>query len=376
MNGPTFGCDLPLWSEGLQILISNQDGVTLMYDPDGAVFRRYSGSGPLLNLSPSGRRLLVGIIWRDLETGSVMDFSGQSKWAMSRPAWSADEKSLFDCCYAFADAVSGQYQYFQLGELQPVGRGGTPGCGSGAVARWVSDDTRVMVESDFQDGGRSGMLPLIDPKAQTYEDVRQLAGLNLTAPCIRPFISPDGEYLWILCDSSYLIDLHTYHARTTPAGFGFESWSADSQFALLSRTKDAELRLGEFILFPTLAGDPYQITPGLAMAPSWGPQDHLAFLDSKGRTLTVLNVVNKTSEQVSLPQYCVSVYWNPQGDGLTVLAADGGLWWIPDPATDYVEQLSPPLPGVRDIRWSPQGTQIAFVSGFEVYVVSVTGDIP
>lgn len=66
------------------------------------------------------------------------------------------------------------------------------------------------------------------------------------------------------------------------------------------------------------------------------------------------------------------MFQEPQVNGHAALAADGSLWWIPNPAVDHVEQLTPPLPAVRNVRWSPSGTQLAFVSGTDVYVVRVT----
>jgi Tol biopolymer transport system component len=50
---------------------------------------------------------------------------------------------------------------------------------------------------------------------------------------------------------------------------------------------------------------------------------------------------------------------------------DGSLWLVPDPAGDAVEPLTPSLPAVRDLRWSPDGEQLAFVGGADVYVVSI-----
>lgn len=67
-----------------------------------------------LHLSPSGRRLLVGFVWHDLETGQMVDFSGQHKWTMGNPGWSSDETRLFDCCFGYADANLGGYGYFWL----------------------------------------------------------------------------------------------------------------------------------------------------------------------------------------------------------------------------------------------------------------------
>jgi hypothetical protein len=65
------------------------------------------------------------------------------------------------------------------------------------------------------------------------------------------------------------------------------------------------------------------------------------------------------------------VSWDRQGTAFAILASDGSVWWVPDPAIDRVEQLTPPLPEVRDVKWSPSGTHLAFVSGKDVYVVEV-----
>jgi len=66
------------------------------------------------------------------------------------------------------------------------------------------------------------------------------------------------------------------------------------------------------------------------------------------------------------------IVWHPQNDNLAILAEDGSLWWIPDLAGEIVEPLTPSLPGIRDLHWSPDGEHLAFVSGPDVYVVSIS----
>jgi Tol biopolymer transport system component len=103
----------------------------------------------------------------------------------------------------------------------------------------------------------------------------------------------------------------------------------------------------------------------------WSPQGRsLAFLEDP-RTLSVLDVGTWTTRQVLLPEPGTRVFWRPQGNGLTVQATDGSLWWIPDMAVDHAEQLTPPLPMIRDVRWSPDGERLAFVSATDLYVVDV-----
>jgi hypothetical protein len=184
----------PIWSDALQVLIVAQEGEILLLNADGHAVQRYPDSTPpdigfvTLHLSPSGRRLLAGFVWRDLETGQMVDFSGQHKWTMGNPGWSSDETRLFDCCFGYADANLGGYGYFWLDELRQVGRGG----GGPLRSRWVLSDTRVLVEWDFFEGDEYGVIPLIDPLSQTYEDVRVLAGMSTDAACRTLKVAPDG----------------------------------------------------------------------------------------------------------------------------------------------------------------------------------------
>lgn len=104
------------------------------------------------------------------------------------------------------------------------------------------------------------------------------------------------------------------------------------------------------------------------------PGELLACLAEDGSALFLLDVVSGATYQVSFPQPVLTIVEKREGTGLIALADDGSLWWIPDPKIDYVEQLTPPLPTVRDVRWSPSGNQLAFVSGKDVYVVRVASD--
>ena len=368
------GYQQPLWSDALQVLIVRQEREILLLDADGHVIQRYTDSTPRdlgiapLHLSPSGRRLLAGFVWRDLETGRTADFSGQCKWTMGNPGWSSDETRLFDCCFGYADANTGEYGYFWLGELHQVGRGG----GGPLSSRWVLSDTRVMVEWDFYDGDKPA-VPLIDPQAQAYVDLCDVAGLPGTSACaigVFPSVAPDGEHVRV---DRYIVDLRTFVTYTIPSDFGFSGWSPDGQFALLAENWDPATGYAEYQLLSLADGNLYPVTETPGAAPAWGPLDkHLAFLAEDGDTLVMLDVETWTTHRVLLSQPSVDVFWHPQGDGLAVLAQDGGLWWISDLTTDTTEPLTPPLPGVHDVRWSPDGSHLAFVSGTDVYVVSIS----
>lgn len=125
------------------------------------------------------------------------------------------------------------------------------------------------------------------------------------------------------------------------------------------------------MLLPATGGDLYPVAETSIVAPAWSPQGgSLAFL-KEPRTLSVLDIGTWTTRQVLLPEPVTRVFWRPQGDSLAVLADDGSPWWIPDLAVASVESLTPPLPAVRDLRWSPNGERLAFVSATDLYVVDV-----
>ncbi|MDY6876294.1 MAG: hypothetical protein SWK90_08855 [Chloroflexota bacterium] len=369
----------PIWSDALQVLIVAQEGEILLLSADGHAVQRYPDSTPpdigiaTLHLSPSGRRLLVGFVWHDLETGQIVDFSGQHKWTMGNPGWSSDETRLFDCCFGYGDAQTGQYGYFELGELHQVGRSGPFEDFGSLSSRWVLSDTRVLVEWDFFESDEYGVIPLIDPLSQTYEDVRVLAGMSTDAACRTLKIAPDGGSLLVRCQTkSYLVDLHTFFTQSITDDLSFDSWSPDSQFVLLVRNLDWETQRGEYWLLPATGGDLHPVAGTWVVAPVWSPQGRsLAFLAGDARTLAVLDAETWMTRQVPLPGSATGIFWNPQGGSLAVQSADGSLWWIPDPAVDHAKQLTPPLPMIRDVRWSPDGERLAFVSATDLYVVDV-----
>jgi len=370
----------PVWSDALQVLIVAKEGKILLLNADGDVVQTYTDRNPRdasftsLYLSPSGRRLLVGFIWHDLETGQIVDFSGQHKWTMGNPGWSSDETRLFDCCFGYADAQTGQYGYFELGELRPVGRSGPFGEDFSSLrGHCVLNDTRALVEWDFFEGDEYGVVPLIDPLSETYEDIRILAGMGTDAACRTLKIAPDGGSILVHCQTeSYLVDLHSFFAHSMTGDLSFASWSADSQFGLLVRDLDRETQRGEYLLLPAHGDVPEPVAETPVIAPAWSPQGaRLAFLTDEARTLAVLDVAEHVVTKVTLPQPSVRPIWDPDGHSLAVQASDGSLWWVPDPAVDQAEQLTPPLPPVRDVSWSPTGDRLAFVNATDVYVVDV-----
>ncbi len=372
-------CDLPVWSHAVQLLITSGGEATLLSNSDGVVERHYPPGKPLA-LSPSGQHLLIGSTWFNLSTRQTIEL-GEADRAMRNPAWSSDETRLFDCCFGYADTRHpDQYGFFRMGSLGPAGRG-APTDFVGLRSQWVLSDTRVMIWYDLLTDDGSSVIPLIDPLSQGYRDVSVLAGINTDGACYAQSIAPTGEHLFASCRSAltsrqykYLLNLRTFATFTLPDEFEFHSWSPDGQFALLRENWDHESGLADYQLFSLSGWHIYPLVEASARAPAWSHQgEHLAFLGQDKHTLIVRHAENWTVEQIPLPQPCARIVWHPQDNGLVILAEDGSLWLVPDRARDAVEPLTPALPSVRDLRWSPDGEHMAFVSGPDVYVVSIPG---
>jgi hypothetical protein len=51
------------------------------------------------------------------------------------------------------------------------------------------------------------------------------------------------------------------------------------------------------------------------------------------------------------------------------VAEDGSLWQADYPKFDNFEQLTPILPNISQVNWSPDGNSISFISGSDIYIV-------
>ncbi|MEJ2749264.1 MAG: hypothetical protein P8183_15365, partial [Anaerolineae bacterium] len=242
----------------------------------------YEGQMPLF-LAPSGRRLLAGLTWIDLDTGKSVALGNYGRVKFPRPAWTADENRFFECCFGYGDVGTGKYRNresypgFWLGGIG-VGPGFT-----GTQAHWVAKDTQVLVEPNavyFRRANERSVVPLIDPAAQTYEDITERLGLPDTIFNCYPAIAPNGNQFWLGCaelengnydyyfQTSYLVTLPSFETITTIGSIEFHGWSTDSRFLAYTELSDAETYTGTTWLMDT-SGNRQQIADKAALLADW-----------------------------------------------------------------------------------------------------------
>jgi WD40 repeat protein len=98
--------------------------------------------------------------------------------------------------------------------------------------------------------------------------------------------------------------------------------------------------------------------------------------EQKKQTLFLFDIENLSYQTFNLPSEFFESYsnatkiiWNPNGDRMVLVTADGSLWQLDYPNLQNLEQLTPPMLKVKDISWSPDGIYISFVSDKDIYIV-------
>ena len=82
------------------------------------------------------------------------------------------------------------------------------------------------------------------------------------------------------------------------------------------------------------------------------------------------------SRVIELDAPVINVVWQPVDGGVALVDENGRIWWLPDPFNSTVEPelLTPPMPDIHSVRWSPNGQQLAFVSETNLYIASLDGE--
>ncbi len=382
----SLGIDQIAWSAALQSLVVIQGNDVLVMNTRGETIQRFLGNGydssPSLYLSPSGRRLVMGDTWYDLEAGQQVEFEAMRNrpW---RPAWSSDESRLFFDDSTFVDTRSGQSYNFQIENLMPVGRGG-----GGLSGQWVLSDTMVMIRWEFHtvNGDERILDPLIDPIAQNYTTMAALTGRTADVPCREVVPVDAGQRLLQQCQSTlYVLEVASQMTYTLPAEYNLTAASPDGRFAVLGKS---QLGRGYYGILALNDGRFQSLPDDLAFPANWDwqqPGQHLEnhfvlFFSQDLHTLYQVDVSEGQIVSLVLPisSAFAGAYGHPQENSLAIQGHDGSIWWVRDVQQAVVERLSPPMSPTGtswwNIRWSPSGKYLALGDGRYIYVLTVESD--
>jgi hypothetical protein len=427
-ENPTDGCDTPVWSNSLRRLVAVHGNQVVIYDPNGNPIKRhgYQGADRYLYLSPSGKRLLAGPTWIDLAGGDSVTFKMSSKYYVGgEPAWQSDEHRLFISGYA--DARTGTYIAFPWNELHTPGIDLPAGANYSVPTKWVLNDTRVLDEARYEKRQANSSIsvssiPLINPPARSYVDLMDRIPVDRQLTC-KPTLSPNNQWVAVGCwatledtlpitRSVHLVNLQTQTTVTVSNEYYFMGWSPDGKSVLLVDSL-LETTSRHYALYSLTGSILYPISNTAMLSNAWLQNGkEFAYLHEDNKTLTVVRTTDQSVTDVPLPEHtlqlipspkqnavamlatggsklmvfvatthsvltfdlprsCSAVIWRPQGDSLALQAIDGNLLWLPDMSGRHVEQLTPSMPDVRDIHWSPSGLRLAYVGANDLHVISV-----
>ncbi len=378
-------CNSVHWSRDLNILITtqiqNEMPTVSTYTYEGNKLTTYQGE--VMDVSPRGTKILM-------TDNTVIDLQSNQKiqlnWRLEDYReqyfpenffWTSDETRIYKCCYFYADLVTGTSHRFKRSDFQTVNTDHLKEKGLGFYrGQWVRDDTFFLVWWSYLDDGDIRYLPMFDPAKKVFYDVRAMAGISPDLTCPETSVSPNGEYVWIMCyEVDYLVNLFNFETTAYPGYSQVEmNWSADGQFAWINDFLNDKAELLSISTKELSTLSAYQVSE-----PSfqWHPTDgFLASFSTDHRVLELLNAKTMSTEELALPLSFLNLIWSPTGKKIALVAEDSSLWQIDFPTLDNLEQLTTSLPNVYDVNWSPDGNSIVFVSESDIYIIEVGNTTP
>lgn len=384
-----WGCNSMYWSQELGVIISQQRfGVgagpakeaVFVYTFDGQEVNYYWGK--IDSVSPSGTKVLVDedtVI--DLRENKVTDLAWHMNYDLagsSKLYWSSDETRLYRCCYYFADLRTGKSYNIEWSELR--GPDGTTGSFSlhypHVDGQWVRNDTYFFPKWDYYSYGGDPVV-IFSPIEKKYYFVSVPRVPFINPETLLYIISPDGKYVWIKGYSeedgayhNFLVNVNTFETESYDTPVSDFVWSPNSQYGWTDGYESDNaymLSVASKKLLPFPVNPQYEDDTA-----TWHPKDSvLAYTPADDQSFALLNAANMTVQEWKFPVPVIRFYWSPTGDRMAFVSADGSLWQGEYPEFQNLEQLTEPVPGVRDVFWSPDGDAIAFVGGAEIFIVEV-----
>jgi hypothetical protein len=378
-------CDTVEWSSELGILIlpEDQDGNSTIstYRFDGRKLANYPGS--LLDVSPSGTKIFLNdntLI--DLRTSRRITLTGSLEYYSVEfydAFWTSDETRIYRCCYFYADLTTGTSYTSARSDFQNINDDHGQPWWLVYRGAWIQNDTYFLPDWNWLEDGDIRYLPMLDPAKKMVMEVRAKAGIPEEWSCTEIDASPDGKYVWMTgFGDSYLVDLTTFEAQYYPRRmYSDVDWSPNSKFVWL-HNNDLSDETEPYSILSVIDKElkPLPVAPLSEWIHWWHPSDNILIYPSEDKNVAIL--LDATTMSFRELPFNVdaggfdSLVWNPNGERIAFVAEDGSVWQVGYPTLENPEQLTPPLPQVNNVDWSPDGSSIAFISASNIYVVEAT----
>jgi hypothetical protein len=427
----TLNCGTPLWSEAKQVVIVSGNGGFSLLNTDGELVEWLIGEG-VPRLSPSGRKLFAYNTWYDLETGNNITLQSPSEGSYfggmgGPPAWSQDEMQLFSCCFVFADVLTGEIE--KITRFIESGRGSRPGKNDEVRFSYLLNDNLGIVDYDsyYLEQTNQQIIPLFDLQTRDFINIQEILGLGDKANCNYIQKETAQKFLQLRCDGQwYVLDPQTMKLdprfQVAEESYNF---SPNEQYAVIKSSdnhyllwEDGQSGFYDIGILPSEF--PNTSRPISQEYERWSPESNwFSFWTNEFKNLSFLNPVTKEIQAISFPEANGKVrrhFWTPIEDKVALFDADGHLWWVPEISNNRDAELVNPLnvqfkgalwekdeqelllydengrfwkfslvdaqldqltttpfESIHSVKLSPDGTQVTFVEGTDVVILSLDG---
>ena len=258
-----------------------------------------------------------------------------------------------------------------------------PGTSVGESALFLFGDTKVLLHTILyrdSDPAKEFAVPLYDIATGEVVDLGQALGMAPGTRCRISLVAPNRQVACLACGPlyeqqdkghQYLINLQTFALTPIPAGEARPvGWSANSQALLQARYEPGVM---DVIMADVLlnTGEVFGLSEARVRGPAWSPSGAtLAFLSEDGLSANLLDATTRRTRQQELPQASRAVLWSPNGEALALEGTDGSVWyWRIESGSP--RRISPAMPEVRQLRWTPEGKGVSFVAGPDLYIYTL-----
>jgi len=163
--------------------------------------------------------------------------------------------------------------------------------------------------------------------------------------------------------AGYLINLKTFKSQPYFSGV---HWSTNGEYAVV----DSKML--------TLSSGAIKALPARLYCETWHPTRGICATVStdanKQQVLTIQDLQSMSVKKVPLPvtNSFAGVMWSPRGDWIALTTDNGSIWQIDYPGLKKLEQLTPLMENMENLTWAPDGAQLSFMIGKDIYIVDAT----